>query len=114
MANVVYWVQDLLFVSKIREVARQLGVQATSVRDAGALLDAARQAQLVILDLRSPAALEALDRLAADPATQAVAKVGFVDHERTEVMERARERGCKALAKGRFSTELPLLLAELG
>ena len=106
---IVFWVQDLLFVSKIREVARTLGVEAKSVRDADALAAAAPEASLVVLDLRLPTALPALERIAATP----VKKVGFIDHERTDVMESARERGCKALAKGKFSTELPLLLAEL-
>jgi hypothetical protein len=103
---VVFWVQDLLFVSKIREVARTLGVEAKSVRDADALAAAASNATLVVLDLRLPTALPALERLAGTP----VKKVGFIDHERTDVMERARELGCIALAKGKFSTELPTLM----
>jgi hypothetical protein len=92
MPSVIYWVQDLLFVSKIREVARQLGIDARSVRDAESLHAEAPGARLLVLDLRLPSALAALDRLAADPATRAVPKVGFIDHERTDVMERARGR----------------------
>src|SRR5438105_10178106 len=83
MADVVYWVQDLLFVSKIREVAQQLQLAATSVRDAQALIDAAAGSKIVILDLRIPAAVDALERLPAS-----LPKVGFIDHERTDVMER--------------------------
>jgi CheY-like chemotaxis protein len=113
MAAVVYWTQDLLFVSKIRETARQVGLDVEGARDAAALTSAARAAKIVILDLRRPEALAVLDALAADPQTRAVAKVGFIDHERVDVMESARDKGCKALAKGKFSTELPLLLAAL-
>ncbi|HZS39924.1 MAG TPA: hypothetical protein VFF06_23990 [Polyangia bacterium] len=113
MAAVVYLTQDLLFVSKIRETARQLGLDVEAARDAASLEAAARGAKLVILDLRRPDALGVLDALAADPATRAIAKVGFIDHERVDVMESARAKGCKALAKGKFATELPLLLGAL-
>lgn len=114
MAAVVYLVKDLMFSGKIREVASQVGVDVSGVRDAKLLPEAARGAKLVILDLRLPDALQALDLLAADPETRAVRSVGFIDHERTDVMEAAGARGCgSVLAKGRFSTELPSLLAEL-
>jgi hypothetical protein len=113
MAAVVYLTTDLLFTSKIREVAKQLGLDVEGTRDAAAFERAARSAKMVILDLRRPDAIAVLDALARDPALSAIAKVGFIDHERTDVMESARERGCKALAKGKFSTELPLLMGAL-
>jgi CheY-like chemotaxis protein len=111
VAPVVYLVQDLLFTSKIRETAAQLGVEVEGARDAAGLAAAARGARLVLLDLRRPDALGALELLAADPATAAVPSVGFVDHERTDVMQAAAARGCgRVLAKGRFASELPALL----
>ena len=108
MADVIYWVQDLLFVSKIREVAQQLQLAAVSVRDATALIEGAAASRIVIVDLRIPAAVDALEHLPA-----ALPKIGFIDHERTDVMERAQSFGCRALAKGKFSTELPRILADL-
>ena len=108
MADVIYWVQDLLFVSKIREVAQQLQLQSSSVRDAQALIDQAAHSKVVIVDLRIPAAVDALEKLPKD-----LPKIGFIDHERTDVMERAQSFGCRALAKGAFSKELPLLLGNL-
>ena len=109
MAKVVYWVQDLLFTSKIREVAKQLGVEAVAVRDGAALEAAAKDAQLLIVDLRLPPVMAALEKLKDAP----VQKVGFIDHEREDVIERARTLGVRALAKGKFSTELPNLLGFL-
>ncbi len=108
MADVIYWVQDLLFVSKIREVAQQLQLQATSVRDPQALIAGASGSKIVIVDLRIPAAVDALAQLPRD-----LPKVGFIDHERIDVMDRAQSLGCRALAKGKFSTELPRILADL-
>ena len=96
---------DLLFTSKIRETATQLGLDVQAVRAAGEVPAATAAARFFLVDLRRPDALAALE--AAAPATK---KIGFVDHERTDVMEAARARGCVALAKGKFSSELPRLL----
>ena len=109
MAPVVYLVRDLVFVSKIHEAAARLGLEVERAADAADLYGAARDAKLVIVDLRLPEALDALARLAADPLTARVRAVGFVDHEQVEAME---ARGCgTVLAKGRFASELPSLLA---
>ncbi len=110
MSKLVYLVQDLLFVSKIRETARQLGIEAESCKDPQALAAAASSAQVIILDLRRPDALATLDLL---PRQTGVKIIGFIDHEKVEIMEAAREKGCLAYAKGKFSTELPHLLADL-
>ena len=96
---------DLLFTSKIRETATQLGHDVQAVRAAGEVAAATASARFLIVDLRRPDALAALE--AAAPAAK---KIGFVDHERTDVMEQARALGCVALAKGKFSSELPRLL----
>ena len=112
MANVVTLIQDMLFSSKVREAAKATGASVQSTRDIPALVTAARDARLVIVDLRLPAALAALDALAA--AATAATTVGFVDHERTEVMAEARARGCaQVMAKGQFASALPKLLASL-
>jgi DNA-binding NarL/FixJ family response regulator len=114
MADVVYFVQDMLFTSKIREVAKQTGVTVQSVRDPAALAAAAATAKLVIIDLRLPAAGDALAALAGDPAARAVPSVGFVDHEKTDVMDDARAKGCgQVMAKGQFANALPKLLSGL-
>lgn len=114
MAVVVYFVRDLLFSSKIRETAAQIGVSVEGFRDPGSLVVAAREARVVVLDLRLPAAFDALDGLANDPATGNALTVGFIDHEKVDVMDEASRRGCKkVLAKGRFAAELPMLLASI-
>jgi CheY-like chemotaxis protein len=109
-----YVVRDLLFVSKIREVAESLGVAVQPIRDVDALPAAARGARLVVVDLGLPQALRALERLAGDPTTAAIPSVGFVGHERLDVMETARALGCRqVMAKGEFATKLPALVREL-
>ncbi len=111
MADVVYLVTDLVFSSKIRETAAQLGLTTARAHTVDALIDGARQARAAIVDLRLPGALEALGRLAAAGPT--ARRIGFVEHERTDVMEAARAAGChEVLAKGAFSKRLPALLLE--
>jgi CheY-like chemotaxis protein len=112
MASVVYLVRDLFFVGKIRDAAERLGFEARRAAGPAEAHAAAGDAALVILDLRLPEALEALDRLAGDAATAAVPSVGFIDHENVEIMRLAAARGCgTVLSKRRFSLELPELLA---
>jgi hypothetical protein len=115
MPDVVYLVQDMLFSSKIREVAKQVGLTIQGTRDPAALAAAAAGgAKLVVIDLRLPAALDALDALGANPATKGIPSVGFIDHEKTEVMDTATARGCgQVMAKGQFANALPRLFAGL-
>jgi hypothetical protein len=106
MAAVVYLVSDLLFTSKIRETAQQLGLDVQAVRATTDVAAATATARFFVIDLRRPDALAALQ--AAAPSTH---KIGFIDHERTDVMEAARALGCTALAKGKFSSDLGRLLS---
>src|SRR5260370_25761593 len=112
MADVVYWVQDLLFTSKIRETAKQIGLSAEAARDPEALRDGARAARAVIVDLRLPRALEALELFSPDAEARQALSIGFIDHEPVRRMELARSKGCgKVLANGKFSSDLAALLA---
>jgi hypothetical protein len=115
MADVVYLIQDMLFTSKVREVAKQVGVTVQGTRDVAALAAAAGAgAKLVLVDLRLPIAVEALTRLGSDPLTSTIPKVGFIDHEKTDVMDQARASGCgQVMAKGQFANALPKLFSSL-
>lgn len=109
-----YVVRDLLFVSKIRETAEPLGIAVEGIRDVETLPDAARGARLVIVDLALPQGLRALELLASHPDTATIPTVGFVGHERIDVMETARALGCgQVMAKGEFAAKLGGLLREL-
>jgi AmiR/NasT family two-component response regulator len=114
MPDVLTYARDMLFTSKIREVARQLGVSVTAIRatEAGtppAELDG--QTRLVILDLRLPGALELLGAIRGSATRHDVPTVGFIDHENTAVMDQARALGCtEVMTKGQFSHALPRLL----
>ncbi len=112
MPLVVALVDDLMFLSRIREAGRGAGAEVRAVRTVDAVVDAVRAgAGLVLLDLDSqrlpwPAALTAL---ASEPA----ATVGFFGHVHAETGRAAVEAGCTlVLPRGAFVQRLPSLLAD--
>ena len=112
MAALVYLCGDLFFVAKIRGVAEELGVSVEAAADAEGLVATAREAKLVVVDLRRPDAMRALELLAGDPVAGGVKSVGFVDHENVDAMRAASERGCRTvLSKRKLASELPTLVA---
>ena len=114
MADAVYLVRDLLFVSKIAEAAEHLGVPIEGTRDAEALAAAARGARLVIVDLSHAEAMRGLELLARDAETAEVESLGFVGHAERDVMETAKALGCRrVVSKGELAAELPRLLGRL-
>jgi hypothetical protein len=114
MADAVYLVRDLLFVSRINEAADHFGIPVRGARDADGLAAAARGARLIIIDLRHPDAMRALELLAGDPDTAGIESFGFVGHAEIDVMETAKALGCKrVLAKSQLAAELPRLFGRL-
>ena len=124
MADVLTFVRDMMFTSKIREVARQLGLSVAAIDWKAAAAKAAApgagpaelpaagpETKLVILDLRLDGALALLTALANSATHKGLRTIGFIDHERTDVMDAARSLGCSdVMAKGQFSNALPRLL----
>ncbi len=112
--KVIAGVSDLFFSSKISATAKQVGARVEFVNSAQTLLEkAAGEAALVILDLGQASLdpVSLIGKLKAAPASAAVAVVGFVNHERTDLIERARAAGCdEVLTRGAFSSSLPELL----
>ncbi len=118
MADVVYLIRDMLFSSKLRETAKQLGVTIAAAPTPAALVEAARGARMMIVDLRLPGVMDAISALQAQKSDPAFANlgecIGFIDHEKTDVMDAAKAGGCtRVLTKGEFARKLPALLADL-
>lgn len=110
-------VDDLIFLSKIRETAHQVGVPLEVV-DPGKV--EARIAEFavhsVILDLnhRSGKAVEVARAIKTNPATRQVQVMGFLSHVQGDLAAAAREAGCDVvLARSAFAQQLPKLLLSL-
>jgi CheY-like chemotaxis protein len=111
MSLVLAFVDDLMFLSRIREAARGAGLGVRTVRTAADLLGGARDgARLVLVDAdsgRLPWA-DAVRALRADATTPRLPVVAFLSHVHAEHAEEARAAGCsRVLARSAFVRELP-------
>jgi PleD family two-component response regulator len=109
-------VDDLMFTSKIKTAAGQLGVAVMFARSReSALADMHQHAfTLVILDLNSSRAdpLGTLTAMKADPALAAIPTIGFVSHVQTELIDRARQAGVgEVMARSAFTARLGEILS---
>src|SRR5262245_37538902 len=109
-------VQDLFFGARIRETARQLGLDCETLRDPAALVDraAAVLPRVIIVDLsaRSGDPAAAVRGLRADPRTRELFVVGYLFDAQDEIIREARAAGCdKVLSRGGLTQKLPDLLA---
>jgi len=107
---------DLMFTSKIRTAASQLGAELTVARSSAAALDAMRAGapSLVIFDLNSQRAdpLGTVAAMKADPALAAIPTIGFVSHVQTELIHAARHAGVgEVLPRSAFAMRLGDILA---
>ena len=92
-------VDDLLFSSKIRTVAKQAGVELTFARTPEDILERARQDRpaLVIFDLDSKKTdpVRTIAALKSDPALANIRTLGFVSHVHTDLIGAARKAGAE-------------------
>jgi len=107
-------VDDLMFLSRIREAARRHGTVVRGVRTAADVMTACREgARSVIVDLdtsRLPA-LEIVAAVAADASFNGVELVGYYSHVETERAREAKAAGCRlVLPRSAFVRQLDDLL----
>lgn len=114
MDRVVAYMDDLMFLSRIREAARDQDLEVQSVRNVPDLVQACRPAPRVILmDLDSPhlSSGAALSALQADPQLAAIPVVGFFGHVHAERGREASRAGCtRVLPRSVFVQELVAIL----
>jgi PleD family two-component response regulator len=108
-------VDDLLFSSKIRSVAKHAGVEVTFARTPPEILDQTRalKPDLVIFDLNSGKAdpIGTIGALKRDPATSSVRTIGFVSHVDAATIAAAREAGIdEVMARSAFAGQLAEIL----
>jgi len=106
---------DLMFTSKIKTTAGQLGVDVTFARSADAALAEMRRTPpaIVVLDLNNQRIdpLGIVARMKEDPALASVPTVGYASHVHTDVINAARRAGVdEVLARSAFTQQLPEIL----
>jgi CheY-like chemotaxis protein len=111
-------VDDMLFSSKIRTTAKQVGADLTFARSPADIVRVAREAQpsLVVFDLNSVLTdpVATIGALKADPATAGLRIVAFVSHVQTALIEAARAAGAdEVVARSAFAANLAQILGRL-
>jgi PleD family two-component response regulator len=106
---------DLMFTSKIKTAAGQIGVAVSFARSADAALSEMRRTtpSLVILDLNNARTdpLGLVSSMRQDPVLAAVRTVGYASHVQTDVIDAARRAGVnEVLARSAFSQRLAEIL----
>jgi CheY-like chemotaxis protein len=107
---------DLMFTSRIKTTASQLGVGVTFARSADAALTEMRKAAptLVILDLNNARIdpLGIVSSMKQDPALAAIPTVGYASHVQTDVINAARQAGVgDVMARSAFTQQLAGILS---
>jgi CheY-like chemotaxis protein len=111
----VAFMDDLMFLCRIKDAARSAGLQVQSVREPAALVEACRVSRpaVIFVDLDS-GRLPALDAVAAVRShadLQTIPVVGFLGHTRTDLARAAENAGCtRVLTRGAFVNELRSLI----
>jgi PleD family two-component response regulator len=108
-------VDDLLFSSKIRTVAKQAGVEIAFARTPAEILEQARTAKpsMVIFDLNSEKAdpMNTVAAMKRDRELSSIRTVGFVSHVHTDVIAAARSAGVDdVMARSAFAGNLAEIL----
>lgn len=115
VAPVIALVDDLMFLSRIREAARGAALDVKTARKTQDVLDGARAgACLLLLDLDSSRLhwAETVALVRADPALTTLPIVGFLSHVNADSAREARAAGLtQVLARSAFVHELPEILA---
>lgn len=102
---------DLMFTSKIKTAANQLGIAVTFARSADAARAEMAKAvpSLVILDLNNTRTdpLAIVGAMKSNPALASVPTVGFVSHVQTDLISAARAAGVtEVMARSAFTQQL--------
>jgi DNA-binding NarL/FixJ family response regulator len=112
-------VDDLLFSSKIRATAKQVGVDVQFARSPEEILNQARTLKptLAIFDLNSGKTnpVDTIAALKADPAMAAIRTLGFASHVHIELIAAARKAGAdEVMPRSAFAGRLAAILVNAG
>jgi CheY-like chemotaxis protein len=111
---VIVVVDDMFFASKIRATAEALGVEVSFPRSKEALVEKARDAQLILVDLHNQKvdSIALAAELKADEQLRAVPMIGFFSHVETELKRDALAAGFdQVIPRSVFARDLPEMLS---
>jgi CheY-like chemotaxis protein len=113
----IAFMDDLMFLSRIREAAAACGMDVRAVREPAGLIEAcrAKRPALVFVDLDSQRlpVLDGVRALRANPELSSIPVVGFLGHTQIEQAKAAEAAGCtRVLTRGAFVNEMRTLILQ--
>ncbi|MGH9434671.1 MAG: hypothetical protein ACRD06_01580 [Terriglobia bacterium] len=107
-------VEDLIFLSKIRQTAKLIDITLEDTRPAQLrerLTAGPVNAVICDLNYRAGLALEAIREIKHIPALRPIPMIGFLSHVQADLAVAARDAGCDlVMARSAFAAQLPQLL----
>ena len=108
---------DLMFTSKIKTTASQLGVTVAFARSADAALAEMRKSSpvLVVFDLNNARInpLAIVSAIKADAALADIPTIGYASHVQVDVINAARQAGVdEVMARSAFTQNLAAILSK--
>jgi len=116
MATFLLLIPDLMFNVRVTDTLRALGHTPHDVRDADALLAAARDgASAIVIDSQARTPWQdVVQALKSDPGTAAIKILAFGPHVDVAAARGAVGAGCdRIVTRGKFAGEMPQLLQAL-
>ena len=105
---VIAVVDDMFFAAKIRAVAEAVGVEISFPRSREALVEKAREARLILVDLHN----QRMDPLEVARELSGIKLIGFFSHVEVELQRKAVAAGFdQVLPRSAFVRDLPKILA---
>ena len=105
-------VEDIFFLAKMKETAKQLGVELETAGTAEVFAASAKTdgTSLLIVDLNARGSIEAIEKLHTGGNTLPV--IAYLSHVQVELAERARAAGCtEVMPRSQFTKELAAILS---
>jgi DNA-binding NarL/FixJ family response regulator len=117
--TVLLLVPDLFFQARLETAARRMNFRVVKAADWKSALDLAKKGAPsgAVVDLGAPAStggFRFLEKAKADKSLAGMKSLGFVDHVRTDLAEKARKAGCSTVVtKNALSLDTPGYLRRL-
>src|SRR3989338_1463578 len=117
LGSVLAVVDDLFFVAKLQETAKQVGAELRVVRAADFRAESLREARpaLAVFDLNATSAnpVELIRQMKADAELKEIPVIAFLSHVQVDLQRAAQAAGCdQVLPRSKFTASLADILRQ--
>lgn len=113
MAKITAIVNDLIFMTKIRNTAEYFGLSVAFVGNEGQVDHYLKDCELIVIDLENDFvdSLSLIERLKNSPETSSIKLIGYMSHVNTPLRAHALASGCDGvLSRFEFNSSVREIL----